>query len=65
MLFRSPFYLSAGLLRIGIADFRESTELLKRNEEKTNQIIKNELARIELLKKEENRLKDLIDYYRK
>jgi hypothetical protein len=49
-----------GKLREQIEDIREMKEMQKRNKEKANLNLKNELNRIEILKKEENKLNELI-----
>jgi hypothetical protein len=49
-----------GKLREQIEDIREMKEMQKRNREKANLNLKNELNRIEILKKEENKLNELI-----
>jgi hypothetical protein len=49
-----------GKLREQIEDIREMKEMQKRNKEKANLNLKNELNRLEILKKEENKLNELI-----
>jgi hypothetical protein len=49
-----------GKLREQIEDIREIKEMQKRNREKANLNLKNELNRIEILKKEEHKLNELI-----
>jgi hypothetical protein len=49
-----------GKLREQIEDIREIKEMQKRNREKANLNLKNELNRIEILMKEEHKLNELI-----
>jgi hypothetical protein len=54
----------SGKLREQIEDIREIKEMQKRNREKANLNLKNELNRIDLLKREEDKLKELITTFK-
>ena len=62
-LFKLSFFIFLGQIRLAICDNREIKELLNLNKQKTILNLKNELRRVDVQRKEEDRLKQLIRKY--